>query len=213
MKTSMIKKILVVTLAGTMALGCSLTALADSGSNKGSSSNVVATPAASTEAVVEVVEKNVVAGKASTVPGAYIADVIDGAAVATSAADIKAGYGLAAGETPFVRTFNVDAKKSPLAMNVFTAVAGSQNAILGPCVHVDFGKKVGGKFFFLAADGQAVSMKFALKRSFFQAGMNYAVICVRPGGAFTIIPAVADANGVITFGITGGQATYAVIKY
>lgn len=215
MKTRFVKKILVISLAAVMALGCSITALAASNSNKGSSSsNTAASPAAAAEesAPEVVVSYNSAAGK-STVAGAYLANNIKGAAVATGVADIKAGYGLTGSENPYIMTFNVDAKKSPLVMNVFDAVAASQNAVVGPCVNVNFGKISGGKFALLPADGAAITMKFALKADFFTPGMNYAVICVRPGGAFSIIPAIVDANGVVYFEMTGGQASYAVIKF
>lgn len=217
MKTRFVKKILVVSLAAVMALGCSLTALAASNSNKGSSSSNTAASSSAVAATEEsapevVVSYNNAAGK-STVAGAYLANNIKGAAVSTSVADIKAGYGLTGSEYPYIMTFNVDAKKSPLVMSVFDAVAASQNAVVGPCVNVNFGKISGGKFALLPADGSAITMKFALKADFFTPGMNYAVICVRPGGAFSIIPAMVDANGVVYFEMTGGQASYAVIKF
>lgn len=217
MKTSFVKKMLVGALAVTMTIGLSLSAFAASKSNLSSASNVsteTVTASASTAAEVVInINNNSVGGVKSTLAGIYLADSVKGVAVATSLGEFKTLYGLAANETPFVRTYNFSAKKSFLCQAVFEAVAMSQNAVMGPALNMEFGKISGGKYSILPADGSSFVVKVALKADFFTPGMNYAVICVRPGGAVEVIPATVEAGGVISFAAKAGRASYAVIKY
>ena len=219
MKTSSIKKLLAVALATTTVMAMSLSAFASSCAPT-TTNNVVVTetkheeaPAAATPAAVEevVVPATSVAGGVKTATaGAYMATV--GTAVTTPVADIAAGYGLGAGEKAFTKVWDLKAKTSPAAASAIAAIAGTQNAVVGPMINLELGKMAGGKYSLLSETGAPIAFAIALPASFNDAAANYAVVCVRPGGSFTILPAVY-MNGSVVFATTGGKGAYAVIKY
>ena len=210
MKTSSIKKLLSVVLATTVVAGMSLTAFATTSNNVPAPTATPAPAAVSAPApaAVEVVlpSTSAAAGVTSAVKGVYLAST--GVAITTPSASL----GLAAGEVGFVKTWDLKASTSPAAAAAINAIAGTQNAVVGPMVNVQVGKMAGGKFSLLSQDGANIAMAIALPASFQDATANYAVICVRPGGSFTILPAVFS-NGGVVFQTTGGQGAYAVIKY
>lgn len=163
--------------------------------------------------IAEVPTTSSVAGVKSTTQGVYIATVVNGSAITTPISSIASGYGLAAGETPYARMYNMDAKKSPLAAAAINSVAQSIGAEVGPCVNIELGKMAKGKFSLLPSDGAEITIAFGIPASFAQAGKTYAVACVRPGGAVSILPDVDDNPNTVTFNTTGGQGAYAIIRY
>ena len=154
-----------------------------------------------------------VAGVTSTVKGVYLATSINGAAITTSVATIASSYNLGAGETPCARVYNMDVKKSPLAAAAINSAAEALGAAVGPYINVELGFTKGGKFGLLPSDGAPITMSFGIPKSFVQDGKTYAVICVRPGGAVTVLPNTSTNPNVVTFSTTGGQGAYAIIKY
>ena len=154
-----------------------------------------------------------VAGVTSTVKGVYLATSINGAAVTTSVATIASSYNLGAGETPCVRVYNMDVKKSPLAAAAINSAAEALGAAVGPYINVELGFTKGGKFGLLPSDGAPITMSFGIPKSFVQDGKTYAVICVRPGGVVTVLQNTSTNPNVVTFSTTGGQGAYAIIKY
>lgn len=168
----------------------------------GSVSSIAVIPAASS-----------VAGVKTTVKGVYIATVVNGSAITTPLNTITSGYGLKAGEMPSARIYNMDAKKSPLAAAAFNSVAQSVGAVVGPCVNVEIGKLAKGKFSLLPSDGAEISISFGIPASFAQSGKTFAVACVRPGGAVSILEDTDNNPNTVTFNTTGGQGAYAIIKY
>ena len=219
MKTSSIKKLLAVALATTTVMAMSFSAYASSCSNVSSSNNcavkseAAATTTESAPAAAEVVvvpTTSVAGGVRTSTPGVYMASV--GTAVTTPVADIAAGYGLGAGEKAFTKVWDLKAKTSPAAASAIAAIAGTQNAVVGPMINLELGKMAGGKYSLLSETGAPIAFAIALPASFNDAAANYAVICVRPGGSFTILPAVY-MNGSVVFATTGGKGAYAVIKY
>ena len=107
----------------------------------------------------------------------------------------------------------MDVKKSPLAAAAINQAAEALGATVGPYINVELGFVKGGKFALLPADGAPITMSFGIPKSFIQAGKTYAVICVRPGGAVTVLPNTSTNPNVVTFATTGGQGAYAIIKY
>lgn len=163
--------------------------------------------------IAQIPESSSVAGVTSTVKGVYLATSINGAAVTTSVATIASSYNLGAGETPCVRVYNMDVKKSPLAAAAINSAAEALGAAVGPYINVELGFTKGGKFGLLPADGAPITMSFGIPKSFVQAGKTYAVICVRPGGVVTVLPNTSTNPNVVTFTTTGGQGAYAIVKY
>ena len=70
-----------------------------------------------------------------------------------------------------------------------------------------------GKFGLLPADGAEITVSFGIPASFAQSGKTFAVACVRPGGAVSILQDVDDNPNTVTFNTTGGQGAYAIIRY
>ncbi len=167
----------------------------------------------SVSSIAEIPNTSSVAGVRTTVQGVYIATVVNGSAITTPLSTITAGYGLTAGETPSARIYNMDVKKSPLAAAALNSVAQSVGAVVGPYVNVEIGKLAGGKFSLLPSDGAEITVSFGIPASFAQADKTFAVACVRPGGAVSILQDTDTNPNTVTFNTTGGQGAYAIIKY
>ena len=163
--------------------------------------------------VAQIAESSSVAGVTTSVKGVYFATSVNGVAITTSVANIASSYNLGAGETPYARVYNMDVKKSPLAAAAINSAAEALGATVGPYINVELGFVKGGKFGLLPTDGAPITMSFGIPKSFVQTGATYAVICVRPGGAVTVLPNTSTNPNVVTFSTTGGQGAYAIIKY
>ena len=167
----------------------------------------------SVSSIAEIPVTNTVSGVKSTVQGVYIATSVNGTAITTGLATIASGYGLATGEVPYARFSNMDVKKSVLAKAVIDDAASSLGATVGPCINIEIGKKADGKFSLLSQDGEKITIKVGIPKSFEQDGKTFAVICVRPGGAVAVLQDTDTNPDTITFDTTGGQGAYAIVKY
>ena len=167
----------------------------------------------SVSSIAEIPVANTVAGVKSTVQGVYIATNVNGTAITSGLSGIASSYGLAAGEVPYARFSNMDVKKSNLAKAVIDNAATAIGATVGPCINIEIGKKAGGQFSLLSQDGDKISVKVGIPKSFAQSDKTFAVICVRPGGAVTVLQDTDSNPDTITFDTTGGQGAYAIVKY
>ncbi len=167
----------------------------------------------SVSSIAEIPVTNTVAGTKSTVQGVYIATSVDGTAITSGLAGIASSYGLTAGEVPYARFSNMDVKKSNLAKAVIDNAAAALGATVGPCINIEIGKKAGGQFSLLSQDGEKITIKVGVPKSFAQDGKTFAVICVRPGGAVSVLQDTDSNPNTITFDTTGGQGAYAIVKY
>lgn len=210
MKARIIKRMMTGVLAASLVMAPVMSVGATT--TTGSTEDVVAS-STSTETVAEVPSTSTVAGAKTTVTGVYLATSVDGSAITTGVAAIKEGYGLANNETPYAKFSNLDAKKSPLAKQAIDLAAASQGATVGPMLNVELGKMTAGKYSLLPSDGAAIRLSFGIPKSFAQADKNYAVVCVRAGGAVSILADVDSNPNTITFDTTGGAGAYAIVKY
>lgn len=167
----------------------------------------------SVSSIAEIPVENTVAGVKSTVQGVYIATSVNGTAITSGLAGIASSYGLAAGEVPFARFSNMDVKKSNLAKAVIDNAAAAIGATVGPCINIEIGKKAGGQFSLLSQDGENITIKVGIPKSFAQNGKTFAMVCVRPGGAVSILQDTDTDPNTITFDTKGGQGAYAIVKY
>lgn len=165
------------------------------------------------EAVSAIAHTSSVAGVSSTVSGAYLVTKVNGVAVTTPLNDLLAGYGLAAGETAYAMVWDLDPKKSNLAQQVIDLAAASQGAEVGPALNIELGKKSGGKYSLLSTDGPNIRLSVGIPANFAQDGKTFAVVRVRPGGAFSILADVDSNPNTVTFDTTGGAGAYAIIRY
>ncbi len=229
MKTKFIQKLMAGALAAALVVAPSTSVFASSLDSAGQGSGSQgSTPedkvieivnesnddgGSAVSSIAQIAETSSVAGVTTSVKGVYLATSVNGVAITTSVANIASSYNLGAGETPYARVYNMDVKKSPLAAAAINSAAEALGATVGPYINVELGFVKGGKFGLLPADGAPITMSFGIPKSFVQAGVTYAVICVRPGGAVTVLPNTSTNPNVVTFSTTGGQGAYAIIKY
>lgn len=216
MKASIIKRMMTGALAAALVMApvMSVGATTVTGSSASTAEKVIASSTSGeVTTVAEVPTISTVAGITTTVSGVYLATSVSGSVITTSVAAIKEGYGLANGETPYAKFSNLDVKKSPLAKQAIDLAAASQGAVVGPMLNVELGKMVAGKYSLLPSDGATIELSFGVPKNFAQAGATYAVVCVRAGGAVSILADVDDNPNTVTFNTTGGAGAYAIIKY
>lgn len=234
MKASIIKKSLVCALAvslatapvlGVSAAGSTVTgsdesvvieavnevfaSVAASGETSGTSSGV----SSIAEAVAAIPTTSSVGGVTTTVKGAYLAKTVNGIAITSPLTSIVKGYGLASGEQAYAMVWDLDPKKSNLAKQVIDLAAASQGAEVGPMLNIEIGKKSGGKYSLLSSEGPAIRFSVGVPANFAQDGKTFAVVRVRPGGAFSILTDVDSNPNTVTFDTTGGAGAYAIIRY
>ncbi|MCM1386962.1 MAG: hypothetical protein NC231_06530 [Bacillus sp. (in: Bacteria)] len=227
MKANIVKRVLVGTLSAVLLVASSTSVFASSAGSKAisesskssSSSEVVSSSSnsgsgggsSSESAPVPVTSS--VAGVKTSLSGVYLATNVNGTAITTGLKTIADGYALANGETPYARIYNMSAKKSPAAQACINDAAAAMGASVGPAINVEIGKKKGGKFSLLPADGATISLKVGIPKSFAQDGKTFAIVAVRPGGAVSILTDTDTNPDTVTFDTTAGQAAYALIKY
>lgn len=228
MKAKFIQKVMAGALAMTLVIAPAVSVQASSTGGSGAAGTGGSQSSSTVEKVEEIVSESTggsvssvaaipntssVAGVKTTVKGVYIATSVNGSAITTALSTITSSYGLTAGETPSARIYNLDVKKSPLAAAALDSVAQSVGAVVGPYVNVEIGKLAGGKFSLLPSDGAEITVSFGIPSSFAQAGKTFAVACVRPGGAVSILEDTDSNPNTVTFNTTGGQGAYAIIRY
>lgn len=223
MKAKFIQKVMAGALAMTLVVAPAVSVQATGGSGTVSGNGTGASSSSSTKeqveevvgvsSIAEIPTTSSVAGVKTTMKGVYIATVVNGSVITTPLNTISAGYGLTAGETPYARIYNMDVKKSPLAAAALNSVAQSVGATVGPYVNVELGKMTKGKFGLLPSDGAEITVSFGIPASFAQSGKTFAVACVRPGGAVSILKDTDSNPNTVTFNTTGGQGAYAIIRY
>ena len=224
MKTKFIQKMMASALTVALVAAPSMSVLASGGSGGSSSKSedkvieiinesISDGGESSVSSFAEIPVTNTVAGVKSTVQGVYIATSVNGTAITSGLAGIAGSYGLTAGEVPYARFSNMDVNKSSLAKAVIDNAAAAVGATVGPCINIEIGKKAGGQFSLLSQEGEKISVKVGIPKSFAQGGKTYAVICVRPGGAVSVLQDTDTDPNTITFDTTGGQGAYAIVKY
>lgn len=215
MKASIIKKLMAGALTASLVMAPAFSVFATTTTNVESKVEEAISSSTSGEVttVAEIPNTSTVAGVKSTVGGVYLATKVDGSIVTTNAAAIAESYGFASNEKAYAKFSNLDAKKSPLAMQAVNLAAASQGAEVGSIVNVELGKMTAGKYSLLPSDGAAIRLSFGIPRNFVQAGRTYAVVAVRAGGVVSILPDVDDNPNTVTFDTTGGAGAYAIIRY
>lgn len=225
MKSKNVKRFLAATLAATMMMASALTAAAASGGSAGSSDTkapeTVTSGSASSEAAAPVSStpslqvnganaKVSVAGTKvqSTVAGAVAVNTLQGVAVTTPAADVKANLGLTGKQTAYIMAFDTNPKKSNQAMACVNAAAEALGGTPVATINVDLAAKDNGKIVKLSSG--SVGMVVGLPKGA-DTTKTYSIACVQPGGVVTILKDT-DANpATVTFEVKAGLGTYGII--
>ena len=156
---------------------------------------------------------SVVGNVKTSTEGIYLATSCKGTVVSTPKADIAKNYALATNEKPYNKFYNFDPKKSALAKNTIDSAAAELKATVGPMLNIELGKMAGGKYTLLPSNGSAIRLILGIPKNFAQSDKTFAIICVREGGAFTVLKDLDNDPNTITFDTTGGAGVYAIIKY
>lgn len=151
-----------------------------------------------------------VAGMAvkNTVAGAIKVDSVQGLAVTTPLAEVKASLGLTGSQTPFIIAFDTNAKKSNLAMDCVNAAAESLGGQVVTAINVTLGAKENGKLISLS-NGSA-GMVVGLPKNV-DTSRTYSVVCVQPGGVVTILNDQDSNPATVTFAVKAGLGTYGIV--
>lgn len=200
-----IKKILAATLAATMVMASALTVCAGSGAAE--TTTVVSEDAkavAAADATVTVAGSSV----KTTVAGCYAAKKVQGVAVTTPAADLAAKLGLGKGQKAYVTVYDTDAKKSSKAMESLEAAATAVNGSIVSTLNFDLFAKQSGKKVVLS--NGAVQVTVGLPKTA-DTTKTYVVIRVVPGGEVTVLDNTSTNPKAVTFEVTAGQGTYAIV--
>ena len=220
MKSKSIKKLLTAALVATMLVGSTLSVCA-TGGNPGTGGDGGSTSDAAEETSEETSEEaaeatvsdgNVsVAGMAvkTTVAGAIKVDSVQGLAVTTPLAEVKASLGLTGSQTPFIIAFDTNAKKSNLAMDCVNAAAESLGGQVVTAINVTLGAKENGKLISLS-NGSA-GMVVGLPKNV-DTSKTYSVVCVQPGGVVTILNDQDSNPATVTFAVKAGLGTYGIVS-
>lgn len=168
--------------------------------------------ASTVEVFKQVQSTSTVAGVKSTVGGAYLLQKGVAVAVTTPSANISQAFELGAGETPYVKAFDMDVKKSNLAKASLDMAAAAFGGTNVGYIQMEIGKMTNGEYSLLQA-GPDVTISFSIPAEAQSAGARYAVIRVVEGGAFTLLENTSTTPGVVSFTTTGGAAAYAIVKF
>lgn len=165
-------------------------------------------PAATTVAPATTVETDVVTTDSgvvlnSTVPGYYVATVVDGVAVTTPKAAIPEGLVLAV-----TNSFHGSAATKSLNDGLALLAANGIEAVHGPEVDV-LGYIKGSKTTDLSAP---ITVVMGVPASFRQAGYDYAVLLIQEGGRVSVLPDKEAADPSIVAVETQGLGVYVLIK-
>ncbi len=219
MATLVMASTLTAAAAGTAGTGGSdgvpgnSTAITTSSDSGSSSSSEVSTPETVAAQVVVVKAGGAVklAGMSvtNTVAGAIVAKSVQGVAVTTPLAAVKANLGLAVNQTPYITVFDTDAKKSSLAMACVNSAVQANGGNVVTALNVDLGAKNSNGKFVTLSNGSA-AMAVGLPKNA-DTSKTYYVVCVQPGGVISVLQDQDTNPATVTFEIKAGLGTYALV--
>lgn len=204
-----LKKILACTLAATMVMSSAITVSAGYYDSSESSSTTTSTPeyVQSANVPVAVAGSNVT----TTIGGGYAAKSVQGAAVTTPLAEVRANLGLKNGQVPKITVYDTDPAKSPAAVACINATLDamglSEDAVVAT-LNIDLYAKSGADYVALA-DG-SVAMVTGLPKNA-DTTKTYSVICVQPGGVVNVFEDLDTNPKTVTFEVQAGIGTYALV--
>lgn len=205
-----LKKILAAVLAATMVMSSAMMVSAG-GYYSSSSSGSDSSPVSSEPSTIQSANADVkVAGISvkTSIGGAYAAKSVQGAAVTTPLADVRANLGLKGSQKPAITVYDTDPKKSPAAMASVNAAAEALGADVLTSLNIDLGAKENGKWVTLS--NGSVALATGLPKNA-DTTKTYSVICVQPGGVVTILEDQDTNPKTVTFEVKAGIGTYAIV--
>lgn len=201
-----LKKFLAATLAATMVMSSAMTVCAGyyDSSESSSESTTVSEDVKAANVSVAVAGTNV----KTTIAGGYAAKTVQGTAVTTPLAEVKANLGLKDGQVAAITIYDTDPAKSPAAMACVNAALEAMGGEAVAVLNIDLYAKENNNVVTLE-DG-SVAMVAGLPKGA-DLTKTYSVICVQPGGVVTILEDLDSDPATVTFDVQAGIGTYALV--
>ncbi len=155
------------------------------------------------------IENKTVGNNKSSVNGFFYARNVNGVAVQPTASD----------KNSYVRVADTDKNKSKNAIGVANLVASTYKGTVGPCLNVNYGNMVDGKFV-PSTTGSAGYMWIGIPGNFRINGAKYSVIAIYEGGSYKIFNNIVNAinpadSGKILINLpeaTSANVMYALVR-
>ncbi len=165
----------------------------------------------------EVVQNNTVTvnGKTikSTLDGNYFAYSIPGLAVVSPMSELQKQADFMVLEYFFVSTWDLYKYTAPLAVQAMNIVAQSQGAELGATFQMTVSRLFSKKVYAYENPDLQVSTKIQIPTAFAGSKNTYAMVFVKAGGTYEILPDLDDDPATITFNAHAGSGAYGIMKY
>lgn len=144
----------------------------------------------------------------TSVAGAYAAKSVQGIAVVTPLAAVKASLGLTGSQVPAITIYDTDLKKSSAAMASINAAADALGAKVIVSLNINLGAKDKGKWVTLSSGSVALTAGLPKNADITK---TYSAILVQPGGVITIFEDQDTNPKTVTFEVKAGIGTYAIV--
>ena len=208
-----IKRALTGILAATMVMASVFTVNAGSGSGgSGAGDDGGSVESAEVAAITKSAGATIsVAGSSvkTTIAGGYAAKNVEGVAIITPLADVRASLGLKSGQTPYIIVYDLNPQKSYKAMDSINAAAEALGASVVTSLNVDLGARQDGKFVSLS-DG-SIGMVAGIPKASIDPTKTYSVVKVQLGGAVTVLDDLDTNPNTVTFEVAAGPAAYSIV--
>jgi hypothetical protein len=145
--------------------------------------------------------------------GHYYASGVEGIAMTDQEWSLQKDAGMAMVEYFFVTTWDITQDTAPKAVNTFRIVAESEQAELGPVVQINIHKTFNGVMTLLDGNPAKFTTVIGIPDDFREDGARYAVVSVKSGGFFDILPDLDEDDLTVTFKANAGNGAYAIIRY
>lgn len=205
-----LKKVLAATLAATMVLSSAMTVSARNYCSSSAPAEQPSPVSSEPETVKGANAEIKVAGSnvKTSIAGAYAAKTVQGTAVVTPLADVKANLGLKDGQRPAITIYDTDEKKSPAALASINAAAEALGGEVLTTLSINLGAKENHKW--VALESGSIALATGLPKGA-DTTKTYCAILVQPGGEVTILEDQDTNPKTITFEVKGGIGAYAIV--
>lgn len=149
----------------------------------------------------------------STLDGHYYAYSIPGLAVVSPLADLQKQANFMVLEYFFVSTWDLYKYTAPMALETMDTIAKAHEAELGATFQMTVSRYFSMKVYPLENDEMQITTKVMIPTAFMGEKNSYAVVYVKSGGAYEILPDLDDEPTTITFNAHAGTGAYGLIKY
>jgi hypothetical protein len=149
----------------------------------------------------------------STLAGNYYAKCVPGFAVITPEAELQKQAKFIVLEYFFVSTWDLFPSTAPQAIETLRTVAASENATMGVSFQMTVSRLFSNKVYNYENEDVKVGTCVTIPDDFRIDDSKYAVMCVRAGGVYEILPDLDDDPYTITFNAHAGTGAYALLRY